>query len=61
MTTSEKKLQSIARYDRENCKRICLKLNKKYDAEVIQQLERMKNKQGYIKELILADIERSTK
>lgn len=58
MTASKKKLETIARYDRENCVRISLKFNKKYDAEVIEKLWQVDNKQGYIKALIIADIER---
>ena len=59
MTASKKKLETIARYDRENCIRVSLKFNKKYDADVIEKLWQVENKQGYIKNLILEDIERS--
>lgn len=37
----------------------CLKLNRKTDKDVIEALEAVDNKQGYIKALIRADIERS--
>ena len=54
----QRNLDYIARYDRENCKQFCLKLNKKYDAAVIERLEQVGNKLGYIKALIIADIMR---
>lgn len=52
----QRNLDYIARYDRENCKQFCLKLNKKHDAAVIERLAQVGNKQGYIKALIIADI-----
>ena len=49
------------KYDRENTRRINLKLNNKTDADIIQQLESLKETegiQGYLKRLIREDIER---
>lgn len=43
-------------YDRENTTRINLKLNNKTDADIIQHLESIPNKQGYIKNLIREDM-----
>lgn len=47
---------ATAQYDRENTRRINLKLNKKTDAEIINHLEQQKNIQGYLKELIRQDM-----
>ena len=52
-------------YDRENTRRINLKLNNKTDADIIEKLEDMKDMkeiggiQGYLKRLIREDIERA--
>lgn len=45
-----------ARYDADHTKQIKLKLNRKRDADIIEKLESVDNKQGYIKGLIRADI-----
>lgn len=56
LTESQKKAQ--AKYDKENTRQIHLKLNRRTDADVIQALDNVKSKQGYIKGLIRADISR---
>ena len=48
-------------YDKENTRRINLKLNKKTDADIIQELERQENIQAYIKRLIREDMKRAGK
>lgn len=48
----------IAEYDKENTQRVAVKLNKIHDADILEQLEKQTNKQGYIKALIRADIEK---
>lgn len=45
------------KYDKENTKHFCLKLNKRTDEELINKLLSVKNVQGYIKELIKKDIQ----
>ena len=48
-------------YDRENTRRINLKLNNKTDADIISQLEKLKSSegiQGYLKRLIREDMKR---
>lgn len=45
-------------YDRENTRRINLKLNLKTDADIIQKLESVENIQGYLKRLIREDIKK---
>lgn len=45
------------KYDQNNTIRICgLKLNLKTDKEIIEKLNSVSNKQGYIKKLIKNDI-----
>lgn len=55
------KPQSLAqsKYDKVNTKGVYLKLNITTDEDIIVWLEKMPNKQGYIKELIRADIEKN--
>lgn len=53
---SEAQIRASEKYDRANTIRISLKLNKTTDAEILQKLDSVASKQGYIKELILADI-----
>ena len=50
---------ATAQYDRENTRRINLKLNNKTDADIIQRLEKLKETegiQGYLKRLIREDM-----
>jgi hypothetical protein len=47
---------ATAQYDRENTRRINLKLNNKTDADIIRQLESQANIQGYLKRLIWEDM-----
>lgn len=53
---ANKRTEAQERYDRDNTVQIKLKLNKKTDADVIEKLNSEPNKQGYIKELIRADL-----
>ena len=49
-------------YDRENTRRINLKLNNKTDADIIQRLEKLKETegiQGYLKRLIREDMKKA--
>lgn len=45
------------KYDAANTVQFKMKLNKKTDADILAQLEKVENKQGYIKALIRKDIE----
>lgn len=45
-------------WDKANTKQIKMKLNLKTDADILEKLESVPNKQGYIKELIRADIKK---
>lgn len=57
MTHTEAQLRAIAKYDQRNTVQIHLKLNKKNDADILERLDHVENKQGYIKHLIRKDIE----
>ena len=56
LTESQKKAQ--AKYDKANTRQIHLKLNIRTDADVIKALDNAESKQGYIKCLIRADMEK---
>lgn len=53
---TEAQKRAAEKYDANNTIQIKLKLNKKTDADIIERLESIGNKQGYIKEIIRADI-----
>ena len=50
--TSEALRRAIDKYDKKNTKQIAIKLNKNTDADIIEYLDSIENKQGLIKELI---------
>lgn len=50
------KLDYINEYNRKNKKQIKFELNINTDADIIQHLETIDNKQGYIKQLIRDDM-----
>lgn len=49
---TEAQKKASRKYDAQNTKLIQLKLNKKTDADILEFLDTLKNKQGFIKELI---------
>lgn len=49
--------QSVKKYDSNNTIQVKMKLNQNTDADIIEQLDSVQNKQGYIKELIRRDME----
>lgn len=53
---TDAKRKAIAKYDAANTRQYHMKLNKVRDAEIIQHLDRQPNVQGYLKELIKADL-----
>ena len=55
---TEAEKRAIAKYKRKQVRQVILGLNKRTDADVIERLETCGNMQGYIKQLIRADIER---
>lgn len=54
----KKKYMPQARYDEHHTKQIRLKLNLKTDADILERLSDVGNMQGYIKDLIRADIKK---
>lgn len=48
-----------AKYDQAHCRFYGLKLNQETDAEIIKKLSSVPSMQGYIKQLIRADIART--
>ena len=48
-----------AQYDQENTRQIKFKFNKKTDADILEKLDSLSNKQSYIKRLIREDIARN--
>ena len=59
MAASEALLRAIKKYDQNNTIQLRVKLNKKTDADIIEKVASLDNKQGYIKALIRADIEKN--
>lgn len=57
---SEALKKAIAKYDAANTVQIKLKLNRVTDADVLERLEKVGNRQGYIKRLIREDLEKVT-
>lgn len=51
-----KESERVNRYMKEHCRGICLKLNLRTDADILARLDKVGNKQGYIKELIRRDL-----
>lgn len=58
MRMKESTKRAITKYDAANTVQLKLKLNKKTDADILARLEKSGNKQGYIKELIRADMKK---
>lgn len=56
--TSDAQLRAIAKYDAENTTQVKMKLNNSTDADILAHLKTVGNAQGYLKELIRADIEK---
>ena len=55
MTDTERKHRE---YDKANTKGLYIKLNVKTDADILEALSSVKNKQGYIKALIRQDLKK---
>ena len=58
MPTNQSIIQ--ARYDAKNSKIYSLKFSRKYDADVIEKLEQVESRNGYIKQLIKDDTARNS-
>jgi hypothetical protein len=55
MTTSKAQIKASNKYNKDKTLTVCLRLNKETDKDIIEILERVNSKQGYIKELIRLD------
>ena len=55
---NNKHSEASTRYNAVNVKQVKMNLNKKTDADIIAHLEQVSNIQGYIKELIRADMKK---
>lgn len=55
---TEAQIRAQKRYDAANTKQFHLKLNRNTDWDVIDKLNSVPSKQGYIKKLIRADLNR---
>ena len=53
---SKAQIKASNKYNKEKTLTICLRLNKETDKDIIDILESVKSKQGYIKELIREDL-----
>ena len=57
MATKQSMIQ--AKYDAKNSKVYSLKFNRKTDAEIIEKLDQVESRNGYIKQLIREDLART--
>ena len=55
---TEAQLKAGYKYDKANTRQIHLKLNRRTDEDVLEKLDSVPNKQGYIKQLIRADLKK---
>lgn len=59
MAVSEAQKRASRKYRDAKGKQFNITLSKEYDADILARLDEVPNKQGYIKELIRADIARA--
>ena len=55
---SEAKIRANAKYDKNNTRPIMFKFNLKTDKDILEKLDSVNNKQGYVKNLIREDIKK---
>ena len=53
---SKAKIQAVDRFNKEKTKCVLLRLNLRTDKDILEKLDSVPSKMGYIKELIRADI-----
>ena len=56
---TEAQIRASRKYNAANTRQICLVLNLRTDADILEQLDRKESKMGYIKALIREDLKRS--
>lgn len=49
-------IEAVSRYHKKSTVTVCLRLSKIYDQDIIEALNNSDNKNGYIKDLIRADL-----
>lgn len=54
--TTAAQLRATARYDKKNTRQITFKFNLNTDQDILEKLDSVDNRQGYIKRLIRADL-----
>lgn len=57
---SKARIKANDKYDKDNTVQVKMKLNKKTDSDILEQLDKQSNKQGYIKRLIREDINKNS-
>lgn len=57
MAITEQQKRAQIKYDKANTRQITFKFNLKTDADILERLDSVENRQGYIKELIRNDME----
>lgn len=55
---TEAQIKAQNKYDKEHTRQVHLKLNRRTDEDVLEKLDSVPSKQGYIKDLIRADLRR---
>ena len=55
---TEAQLRAQRRYDAKNTRQVHIKLNLRTDEDVLDKLDSVPSKQGYIKQLIRADLKK---
>ena len=54
--TTQAMIRAVAKYNKDNIIQISVKLNRSTDKDIIDHLDHVESKQGYIKDLIRKDI-----
>lgn len=57
MATTEAQRRAVRRFEKANTVQVHLKLNRNTDADILEKLNSVPSKMGYIKKLIRADLE----
>lgn len=58
MTTSDAKIKANNKFNKANTRMVSLRLNYKTDADIIEKLDSVESKMGYIKSLIRKDLKK---
>lgn len=56
MTTSDAKIKANNKFNKANTRMVSLRLNYKTDSDIIEKLDSVESKMGYIKSLIRKDL-----